>query len=73
MLPGDMPVHRLAARTSAKGSPESSSVRFEAPCCVESPTMGISPVAIVSERQLPARIIERSELSAPRSCPSESE
>ena len=35
--------------------------------------MGISPVAIVSERQLPARIIERSELSAPRSCPSESE
>ena len=62
-----------AARTSSKGSAQSSRVRFAAPCCVEEPTMGISPVAIVRQRHEPALIIVRSELSAPRSWPSESE
>ena len=35
--------------------------------------MGISPVASVRARQLPARIMVRSLFSAPRSCPSDSE
>ncbi|MGI6535087.1 MAG: hypothetical protein ACOX12_01520 [Eggerthellaceae bacterium] len=51
----------------------SSRVLLAAPCWVEPPTMGISPVAMVRQRQLPTRIIERSEFSAPRSCPMLSE
>ena len=62
-----------ACRASENGSAQSSRVRFAAPCWVEEPTMGISPVAMVRHRHEPARIIERSELSAPRSWPSESE